>query len=257
MTTNDQERAKLIDKVRKLLALSQSPNEHEAMLAAEKAQALLAEHNLSMSELEQREKRDVEFVEDSDMVTRDVPYFRSIMQGCAKMYFCGYFFQRGAAREDKRGIHKGPRHNGVRHFLIGEKQNVVVAQLMATYLIATVRRLASQGAHDVPENERNSYKNSFKNAAAARLCRRMYQRAEQARNQGIQSSTGTTLPALRSMYDRIDDYLAAYFNRVKVKSVSTKVKPTHWKGWNDGREAGDSISLDTQVGSEERKRLGR
>jgi len=39
----------IIEAIRKLLALSKSPNEHEASLALEKAQALLLKHNLDMA----------------------------------------------------------------------------------------------------------------------------------------------------------------------------------------------------------------
>ncbi len=45
-------RERIIERVRKLLALSNSSNEHEAALAAAHAQRLLAEHNLAMSELD-------------------------------------------------------------------------------------------------------------------------------------------------------------------------------------------------------------
>jgi len=49
-------RERVIEKVRKLLALSNSSNQHEAALAAAHAQRLLAEHNLAMSELEVQEE---------------------------------------------------------------------------------------------------------------------------------------------------------------------------------------------------------
>ena len=49
-------RERVIEKVRKLLALSSSSNEHEAALAAAHVQRLLAEHNLEMSELEAQEE---------------------------------------------------------------------------------------------------------------------------------------------------------------------------------------------------------
>ena len=42
---------KLIERIRKLLALAESPNEHEAALASERAQALLAEHKLSLAQV--------------------------------------------------------------------------------------------------------------------------------------------------------------------------------------------------------------
>lgn len=40
----------IIDKIQKLLALSESPNQHEAELAAQKAQELLSKYNLSIDE---------------------------------------------------------------------------------------------------------------------------------------------------------------------------------------------------------------
>jgi hypothetical protein len=41
----------LVEKVRKLLALSESPNEHEAALAAEKAQDLMLCHGIEMAQI--------------------------------------------------------------------------------------------------------------------------------------------------------------------------------------------------------------
>ncbi len=49
-------RDRIIERVRKLLALSNSSNEHEAALAAAHAQRLLAAHNLAMSELDLQEE---------------------------------------------------------------------------------------------------------------------------------------------------------------------------------------------------------
>jgi len=44
------DREKLIDRVRKLMALSSSPNQHEAQLAAEKAQELMLKHGIEAAE---------------------------------------------------------------------------------------------------------------------------------------------------------------------------------------------------------------
>ena len=51
MATDDN----IIAKIRKLLALAQSPNEHEAALAAAKAQALLTEYALTLDDVEESE----------------------------------------------------------------------------------------------------------------------------------------------------------------------------------------------------------
>jgi hypothetical protein len=41
----------IINKIKKLLALSHSPNENEAMVAAQKANELLIKHNLSLGDI--------------------------------------------------------------------------------------------------------------------------------------------------------------------------------------------------------------
>ncbi len=48
----------IIEKIKKLLALANSCNEHEAALAASHAQRLLAEHNLAMADIEAAHKPD-------------------------------------------------------------------------------------------------------------------------------------------------------------------------------------------------------
>ena len=48
----------IIEKIKKLLALANSSNEHEAALAAGHAQRLLSEHNLAMADIEASHKPD-------------------------------------------------------------------------------------------------------------------------------------------------------------------------------------------------------
>ncbi len=48
----------VIEKIKKLLALANSSNEHEAALAAGHAQRLLSEHNLAMSDIDTTDKPD-------------------------------------------------------------------------------------------------------------------------------------------------------------------------------------------------------
>ena len=49
------DRSKIIDRIRKLLALSSSNNQHEAELAAQRASEMLEQHQLSMSDVEVRD----------------------------------------------------------------------------------------------------------------------------------------------------------------------------------------------------------
>ena len=52
------ETAPIIEKIKKLLALANSSNEHEAALAASHAQRLLSEHNLAMADIEAAHRPD-------------------------------------------------------------------------------------------------------------------------------------------------------------------------------------------------------
>lgn len=52
----EKDKETIIKKVKKLFALANSSNEHEAALAAAHAQRLLAEHNLAMSDIEARQE---------------------------------------------------------------------------------------------------------------------------------------------------------------------------------------------------------
>jgi hypothetical protein len=52
---NREERERVYDKVRKLLALSKSPNEHEAALAAERAREILDRYQISLAEVDEKE----------------------------------------------------------------------------------------------------------------------------------------------------------------------------------------------------------
>ena len=51
MSNLAEKKKRIIDKIRKLLRLSRSSNEHEAAAAAAKAQELLSEYNLSLDSM--------------------------------------------------------------------------------------------------------------------------------------------------------------------------------------------------------------
>jgi hypothetical protein len=75
---------KIKDKVRKLLALSTSPNESEAVLALEKAQSLMREYHLAESECL--------YVRQGVKATKRLSRWRSVLAGgVAPLYYCETF----------------------------------------------------------------------------------------------------------------------------------------------------------------------
>ena len=115
----------IIEKIRKLLALSNSCNEHEAALAASHAQRLLAEHNLAMADIETTPKPDkADRIETA--AAKTLPkWLRHLVAGVSSAFDC-------------QAIHHPA--NGKLTF-IGVGADVQIAAYTFSYLDRSVRKL--------------------------------------------------------------------------------------------------------------------
>jgi len=232
---------KLIAKIKKLMALTSSPNEHEAALAAEKMQAILAEHNLSMTDVKAAKEGFDGIKTDGDLRTNSFPWRRSLANAVAQMYFCKYFF----VTHRKPGGNARSGHDS--HHFVGASHNIEVAKMMFGYLNETVDRLAREGAKAHPEN-RSGYITSFTNACAGRLVTRIYDRIEAAKRGEVKNEAGKSM-ALVVLYTETEKQLQAYLDdrHGPMKSRPSRARLTNMAGTLDGRAAGDKIGLDQQV----------
>lgn len=242
--------AKVMDRIKKLLALASSANEHEAARAAERAQALLVRYNIDLADVQAHGKPVVDV--DGEIVTTSYPWRRPLGTALARLYFTRYFYS-----TFKR---PGLKSAFDRHSFIGEAHNVVVAKMMFEYLETTVERLAHEGARPLPQPQRSPYRTSFRNACALRLCKRLEDRLVQAkRGAAVDEDTKTNLPALLSMYTRtdqqIDEWIEEEMGPDAIKSVIVKPDTRHPQGFRDGAAAGDKIGLDQQIGGS--RNMGR
>lgn len=117
----------IIEKIKKLLALANSSNEHEAALAAGHAQRLLSEHNLAMADIEASHKPDkADRVETA--VSKSLPkWVRHLSAGISVAFDC-------------QAVHHPA--TGKMTF-IGVGADVQIAVYAFTYLDRTVRKLCS------------------------------------------------------------------------------------------------------------------
>lgn len=234
---NDDVKKKMLDKVRKLLALATSSNENEAAIAAEKAQALLAEYNISMAEVGNiHQDNDDDIIIDEMDKIRMKPWRRPLAQAVAQMYFCSYFYV-NYGKKDK-------------HSFVGTEANTTVTKMMFKYLVDTIETLAVQYAErDVPTiSERGRYRRSFRTSCTLRLCSRIRQRIEEAKRGEIKGETGRAL-VLASMYDqwalKTRQHLESTLGAPRV--VRSVMRPSDAAGTRAGYEAGDKIGLDQQM----------
>ena len=239
------DKQKIIDKIQKLLALSKSPNEHEAALAAEKAQELLATYNIDVSEVEAEEAK-TSVIKDAVMSKRKA-WQRIVRASTARMYFCEYYYSKYQVREPK---HKRGFATYDLHFYVGEPHNIAVAKMMSEYLIATVWRLAREEAKSHPRRERRRYRNSFVIACTYRLRARILERIRESSQTGVTTHEGRNLPALSSLYDQArhqnQDFINAHVG--EIRSSGSRIRGSHFAGHSDGQEAGETINLNKQIG---------
>lgn len=238
------ERTKLVKRIQALLekTTDNGCTEDEAALAAAKVQEMLAQYNLSMEDI--KANAETGEVEMDSVLTRTPGYYRTLMHAAAELCFCEYFFTQGV--RDAKGSRR------TRHNFVGQKQNIIVAQLMGAYFLSSVKRMASESMRNAKcanAVDMAGYDNSFKIAAAMRLYSRVQERIRQAKA-GTAVTEGRNLPALLSMYDNAQAANAAFIKLrwPKMRMVPVKIGVKNIKGLLDGRAAGDRISLDTQVG---------
>ena len=256
------ERQKVVDRIVKILALARNnPNEHEAALAADMVQELLAKNN--MTELDLPSGTAVhEVIRDNDFLTYYSGWIKPLLNAVAKLYFCGYFYESFKTEDIKRNgfdvSHARKLYVGsnsltyLRHNFIGEEHNVVVAKAMGEYLISTMETLVREAQKAVPTAKRAAFKYAFMNACSIRLAHRLAERMKTT-----SEGTGkTNLPALRSLYQQAQDASDAYIAeelKLKVKKKNSLVRFGSNEGARAGHEAGNRIGLDTQVESNEKK----
>lgn len=155
----------------KLLALSKDAGatEAEASLAAEKAQELMTEHNLSMANIEASGGKSGEEGQRTkdEMEHRQVyKWQRTLMASLAELNFCYC-----------KELFDYHRHtNSFKGYqLIGRAANVASTRIMFDYLLQTINRLAKEEVKN-PSEYFTRYAHSFKEGCADRIVERLQQR---------------------------------------------------------------------------------
>ena len=245
-----EEKESILKRIQKLLKMSEDngASENEAMLAAKKAQELLSEHNLSMSDI--KDDTQVEPIERETYDAEKDNWQGWIQSSTAKLYFCQFFSKTGVDSNYKR-VSKA--------VFVGRKSNRIVAKSMCDYFINTVKRLAEKEFETVPGSKSaiNKMKRAFILGCATRLQKRINERFNEIAPpyEGIQNPDG--LPMLyKNEQKAISEWLKTQGVRIVSKKSSMNIRDR--AAYYNGQSKGNGIGLDTQVNNQTRSRmLGR
>ncbi len=163
---------RVVERIKKLLALTTSENPNEAALAASKAQELLFRHNLSMAMVEAATDDNNTYVADRFDSGGWMHWRRRLLAAVARNNFC-------------RGVsYQGTREVGI----VGEPHNVTVVKHLYAFLVRDIMRLAEIGRkaeYAQDEEESRAWKRSFYLGAVRTIAQRLdeQRRHDLAQNQ--------------------------------------------------------------------------
>jgi len=235
---NEQETARVLSRVRKMMAIANdgAATEGERDNAMRMAHATLAKHNLTMIEAEaagaeQQEARDV-----GGTTSRDQPWCRSVANSVSKLFFTYYFFQRSHTR------------GKVEHKFVGRLSNVETAREITDYVIKSITAEANRRWKQQPDP--GPWWTQFCKGAALSVAARCTQlRADADKTEGDGKGTSLVLAShyaaeLEANKKHIADVL-----EMKLKFGKDRQRHTAGSGYADGREFGAKVGLDRQIGA--------
>lgn len=236
----------VLDKVRKLLALANNnANEHEAAIASAKAMELLAQHNLDMAVV--GESRTASNRQDNKTKGGLYTWQRQLWNAVAELNFCKYWYIAGTG--------KGQTYM---HRILGRRENVVAAEILAEYLQSAVERLAQEWAKRQGMNVFKKEAIIYREGIALRLVSRLNdqrreklseeRRKEAARKAAADAahspSGGTALvlaSVIQSEDDLNNDYLQGWEPGTTArKRAESDARSAAWAAeWRVKREAAE------------------
>lgn len=218
MSQPDNER--ILEKVRRLLMLSQSSNPHEAAAAAAKAQELLTRYNLEIPGVPEAQRED--YGREMYDIGNNAAWRASLLHVVAKHHYC-----------------QAVSHGAGKVGIVGQRHNIEIATYLYEYLAREIDRLADVGWRDYTGWAASSrvWKNDFRTGAVVAI--------NQALDQ--QERTQEAAPDTMALIVRNDRALAEATRRVYPHLRHTSRKARAGDGYYAGHRAGQGIGINPGV----------
>lgn len=212
---------KLIEKIKKLLALATSDNQFEAEAASKMAQSLLLKHNISMATVEASQN---EFIEISEELTRQPVEAKFINSLLIEFFFI-------------KIIHS--KRDGQLLFL-GTKENIEIAMFVRDFLKNSFKSLYKS------ENVKQAWRGKNKNSFYLGLYKGLNEQFEAQRKKAVdEAQAGNALMV-------VDKALVRFMNKehsdLKSKSAA-RINNRNADAVENGKEHGRNLNIARGVNS--------
>lgn len=206
-------------RVKKLLALSKSPNENEAASALRKANDLMADYKLTAEQFSDYTKAKVKG-------TKRFIRWRVVLANAVENLYATYHYT---------------DHEGNIVF-IGEELDVFMSTEMYKYLVKTIDRMAKQ---NIRKNAKYKYRQSYRAGIAGRLYDRMYELGQQC--------SWRNPKELKAQKKQIAEFVE---KQVAIETSKKKFKKENPTAFSKGNNDADGINLSRQMTRSGTRRIG-
>lgn len=244
MENNTTKIEKVMDRIKKLLAMATSSNPHEAANAAAKAAALMAEYELEEADLRvESGEANVDPVEaamwDGFSSQRTSTWRGYLIVGILKAFGChGYW----------NPVYDNVTRKRITSFrVIGRKTNVQTSNYMYLYLEEELLSLCDKAWGDLPASQAcmvhgKRWRNSFLVGAALEVQRRLFEQWRQT-NDYYKQSNEKAMVLVRQDQSEVDAFYAKVKSELNLKAKSTSNTRVNHDAYSQGKEAGSRVSL--------------
>lgn len=206
-------------RVKKLLALSKSPNENEAASALRKANELMADYKLTAEQFSEYTKAKVKG-------TKRLVRWRVVLANAVENLYATFHYT---------------DHAGNIVF-IGEELDVFMSAEMYKYLVKTTDRMAKQ---NIRKNAKYKYRQSYRAGIASRLYDRMYELGQQC--------SWRNPKELETQQKQIAEFVE---KQVAIETSKKKFEKANPLAFSKGNNDANGINLSRQMTGSGTRRIG-
>jgi hypothetical protein len=219
-------RDKAIDLVRKLLALSNSPNENEAETAMAKAQRILTQYNLDLNEITDLDPSCADMSREYVMGSKSMWQFNLCATIC-KFNYC------------KCVRHAGYYGHHVEYAILGRSINVGVVMEMYNWILPQLVRLSEDALRLCPYGVHGkTYRNSFLFGCVSGIKERL--KVQNEANLCELPKTQALIVCYETENTAFEESLYPKLHKIKMSNN------IHYNAYNAGKAASKNVSLSIQ-----------
>jgi len=239
------QKEKILDKIKKLLKLANSDNEHEAAAAAARATKLMLEYEIEEAMLADDDSGLKEAVEEQalDETGNRVPWKLTLVSGLTRAFDCDCLYSWNIQWV------KGKKKRVTVYKIIGQPSKLATVRYMYQYLVGEINRLADK-AYGEEARERQAsgieappargWKNGFRYGAATMIHQRLAEQRSETRREAQDAGKTQALVRINESALAVQSFKQQKYPR--LGSAPAAVVSSR-SGFSAGRAAGKSVSL--------------